>query len=165
MPANYFASISFIDKANKPSSVRYNVDAADAIADVTDPTTGNVADLNAAIAPLSLLTVVKTAAGVQDKAASPAIPTDDQAYRSSKLTIFFHDTTTGKKETNTIPGRNPANYNTLPGTKNVILTVAAGGTSQVEDLVTAWNATVRSSNSPHNNVQVDQIKVSGRNQG
>jgi hypothetical protein len=165
MPDNYFGSISFVDKANKPATVRYNVDAADAITEVTTPGTGAIADLNATISPLSLLTVVKTSGGVASKAASPTLPTDDQAYRSSKLTVFFHDTTTGKKETNTIPGRDPAHYNTLPGTPNVILTVAAGGTSQIEDFVTAWNATVRSSNSPHNNVTVDQIKVSGRRQG
>lgn len=165
MPVNYFGGISFVDKAVAPSTVQYNVDATDAIADVTDPTTGAVATLNAAIAAVSLLAVTATQSGEKDKAAAPTIPTDDQAYRSSKLTIFYHDTTTGKPETLTIPGRNPAKYNTYPRSKNVILTVAAGGTAEIEALVTAFNATVRSSNIPHNNIAVDAIVVSGRNQG
>lgn len=165
MPVNYYGFISFVDKANKPATVKYNVTSANAIANATDPTTGNIADLNADIEALSLLTVTATGSRTSDAAAAPTLPTDDQAYRSSKLTVFFHDTTTGKKETVTIPGRDPAAYNTLPGTANVILTVAAGGTTQVEDFVTDWTSTARSSNVPHNAVAVDQIKVSGRRQG
>jgi len=165
MPVGYFGSISFVDKADKPSTVQYFVDAADAIDDVTDPTTGAIADLNAAIAAVSLLAVTGTAGGERDAAASPTLPTDDQAYRSSKLTVFYHDTTTGKPGTRSIPGRNTAKYNTYPRSKNVILTVAAGGTAEIETLVTAFNATVRSDNVPHNNVLVDSIVVSGKNQG
>jgi hypothetical protein len=164
MPVRSFGSVSWVDKEVKSSTLEYATTQANAIAYVTDPTTGTTADINAAAAALSLLTVTKTAGGVRDVAASPVVPTDDQAYRSSKLTVFFHDTVTGDKEHVSIPGRNPANYNTDPRSKNVNLGAPPAGTTQVQAFVAAFNTGAVSSKLG-NTILIDAIVISGRKQG
>lgn len=164
MPIRSFGSISFVDKEVKASTVEYAVTQDNAALYVADPTSGPISDANAAIAALSLLTVTKTAGGVRDVAASPVVPTDDQAYRSSKLTVFYHDTVTGDKEHISIPGRDPAHYNTDARSKNVNLGAPPAGTTQVQNFVTAFQTGAVSSKLG-NTILVDAIVISGRKQG
>lgn len=164
MPVRSFGSISFVDKEVKSSTVEWAQTQANAIAYVTDPTTGAESDINVAVAGLSLLTVTGTAGGVRDVAASPVVPTDDQAYRSSKLTVFYHDTVTGDKEHISIPGRDPAHYNTDARSKNVNLGAPPAGTTQIQAFVTAFN-TGAVSKKLGNTILIDAIVISGRKQG
>jgi chemotaxis response regulator CheB len=164
MPVQYNASETFVDKANKPSTFEVQVAAADALQYVTDQT-GPVNALFSAVAAVSLATRVKSASGAQELSVSVSLPTDDEAYRSAKLAILYHSTTTGKKYQCTIPARDPADYNTSPGTKNVILTVAAGGTAAIQTLVTDFQATVVAPFPDGGSVLIDQIVIASRNQG
>lgn len=163
MPSRFSASRSFIDKAESISTVEVYVDEADAIAYIGDPTIGsNVKTLLDAIDAVTLANATKSGSGIVVTTIAPAAPTDDNAYNSSKLQVFFYDSVTGEKFTMTIPARNPLAYNTTPGTKNVILTAAAGGTAAIESLVTAINTHQRSKNG--NTVVVTKIQIAGGKQ-
>jgi hypothetical protein len=159
---NYTTTIGILDKANTVSTIKLFVSEADAADYVATPT-GAVAvnTLQSAVEALSIGNVERESGGVV-QSYSPATPTDDQAYNSAKLTVFMADATSGDKFRFSIPARNTANYNTFPGTKNVILTIALGGTAAVEALVTAAEATVISENG--NSMTVQRIVISGRKQ-
>ena len=161
MPVQPFVSVTFRDKARSPSNTGINIADADAISFVTDQT-GAGADWVAAVAAVSLAAVVGTQGGITDPAASPTTPTDDNAYNSSKLTVFYHDTTNGRKQRFSVPARNAAKFNTFTNSKNVILTVAGGGTAEIEALVTATQAC---KSEDGNAILVDQIVISGGRQG
>jgi len=161
MPVQPFVSISFRDKAKSVSNTGINISDADAINFVTDQT-GAGAEWIAAVAALSLASVIGSQGGITDPAASPTTPTDDNAYNSSKLTVFYHDTVNGRKQRFSIPARDAAHFNTYPASKNVILTVAAGGTAQIETLVTKTQACLSEDG---NAILVDQIVISGGRQG
>jgi len=154
------ASITFVDKANKPSNTGLYLSLAQVTEYNTDQTSGDAFDWFAAVATVSLLPVVRQAASAVETNLS-ALPTDDQAYRSSKLRVLYHDATTDKKGNFQIPGRDPSQYNTYPGTKNVILTVAAGGTAAIEALVAATQALYTPGG---NHPVVDQIVIAGGGQ-
>lgn len=159
---NYVTTIGFLDKAETVSTVKLFVSESDAAAYVAAPTgAGAVNTLQTAIEALSIANIEREAGGVVQSYA-PATPTDDQAYNSAKLTVFMADDVSGDKFRFSIPARNTANYNTFPGTKNVILTVALGGTAAVEALVTAAEATVISENG--NALTVKRIVIAGRKQ-
>lgn len=161
MPVNYPASMTFLDKANKSSSTELNFANADAITYVTGGS-GPIDDWFDAMEAISLGTLTRKASERRVTTAVPALPTDDDAFNSAKLTVFYYDTTTGKKYRFQIPARNKAAYNVLPATKNVILTVAAGGTAQIEALVTATIAGVSPTGG---DIAVSQIVISGGKQG
>jgi|SRR5690349_17839452 len=156
-------TVSFVDKAKKPSSVALPIGAADLAGWISHPTTGPVADLFGAINAMTLLTQTARRVASELPSIDPAYPTDDNAYRSSKLTVFCFDGTTGAKSHFSIPGRDATKYTTYPGTKDVILTVADGGTAATEALVTAIQAAVYSEDG--NLVTVRSIVVAGANQG
>lgn len=163
MPQINQASISFKDKANKAASVSLHFAEAAVIAFATDPTaSGAVKDVFDSIADLSLLTEVKREASAALTTIAPAIPTDDQAYRSSKLIVYFYDDVTGKNYSFTIPGRDPVEYNTAPGTKTVLLTVAGGGTAEIESLVSNLNLYAQSQDG--NPITVTRVEVAGGRQ-
>jgi hypothetical protein len=160
MPVTYPLSISFRDKANSVSTTELNFVNADAITYITGGS-GPMDDWGDAVAALSLGTEIRRAAERRLTPVSPSLPTDDNAYNSAKLTVFYHDTTTGKPYRYQIPARKAAAYNTYPGTKNVILTIALGGTAQVEALVTATEAGVSPTGGA---IAVDSIVISGGKQ-
>lgn len=163
MPQINQATLSFKDKSNSPASVSLHFAEAAIIAFATDPTAaGAVKDTFDAIADMSLLTEVKREAASALTSIAPALPTDDQAYRSSKLIVYYYDDVTGKNYSFTIPGRDPAEYNTAPGTKAVLLTVAGGGTAEVEALVSALNLYAQSQDG--NPITVVKIEVAGGQQ-
>ena len=162
MPVAPIGSITFRDKAKAVSTTSANFSDAAAVSFVTDQT-GAIATWIAAVAALSKATVIGSRGGIEDAAANPVLPTADDAYNSSKLTVFYHDTTTGKKQRFSIPARDISKFNTYPASKNVILTIALGGTAEIEALVTATNAGVLSEDG--NAVAVDQIVISGGRQG
>lgn len=163
MPDSYFGGVTLKDKATKTSAV----DLYFAEADITDwiadhAAAGPVHDWLVAVLGCTLLTNVGTRVQNTDAAINPAPPTDDQAYRSSKLTVFYHDATSGGKFHFSIPGRDTTKYNTYPRSKDVILTIAAGGTAAIEALITATNA---GKTPDGGNAVVDQIVVAGGRQG
>lgn len=164
MATSYLAPISqtFRDKANKTSDTSWIVSRTALESYVADPTVaGSVRNLFDAVEAMSLLTLESESAALQGNEYPTALPTDDQAYRSSKLEITMDSVGADYSMTRTIPGRDPAAYNTLPGTDIVALTIGTGGTAAVESLVTAINNAVRD---PFGNqVTVRQIKVVGRN--
>jgi len=163
MPQINQASITFKDKANESASVSLYFAEAAVIAFATDPTAaGAVKDTMDAIADMSLLTEVKREASSALTAVAPALPTDDQAYRSSKLIVYYYDDVTGKNYSFTIPGRDPAEYNTTAGTKVVPLTIVGGGTAEIEALVSAINLYLNSQDG--NAVTVSRIEVAGGRQ-
>lgn len=163
MPDSYFGGVTLKDKARKTSAVALNFAQSDITAWIADHTAaGAVHDWLVAVLGVTLLTNVGTRVENADAAINPAPPTDDQAYRSSKLMVFYHDGTTGSKFHYSIGGRDTTKYNTYPGTKDVILTVAAGGTSAIEALVTATNAGLTPDGGA---AVVDQIVVAGGRQG
>jgi hypothetical protein len=153
-------SISFRDKANTTSTTELNWLTADAIDWVTDGS-GPIDDWGTAVATLSLSTEVGMFGGRREHQAV-VLPTDDQAYNSSKLTVFYHDVVTLKPYHYSIPARNPAAYNTYPRTKDVILAaVGSGGTAQIVALVAATQAGL----SPVGNaIVVDSIVIAGGKQ-
>lgn len=164
MPERFKAGVSFKDKANSDSTVEWYTNEAALLAYATNPANpGLIHDLQDAIAAMSLATMTKEFARVEDAALIPILPTDDQAYNSSKLAITYVDDVTGDTYTSTIPARNPANYNTAPGTKVVLLTVAQGGTAQTEALVAAWNTGARTKGG--NPSTILRIQIAGRKQG
>lgn len=159
---SFQTSIGFYDKSGHVSTLVVPVSETDASDYLADPTgTDAVNMLQTAIEALSLANVAREAGGVV-QTYEPAAPTDDQAYNSSKLTVFMADGTSGDRLSFSIPARNPTNYNTYPLSKDVILTIALGGTSAVEALVTAANATVLSENG--NSMTVRKIVIAGRKQ-
>ena len=163
MPDSYSGGVTLKDKATKTSAVDLNFAQADIEAWITDhAAAGAVHDWLVAVLGVSLLTNVGTRVQNVDAAINPAAPTDDQAYRSSKLIIFYHDATSGGKFHYSIGGRDTTKYNTYPASKNVILTVAAGGTAAIEALVTATNA---AKTPDGGNAVVDQIVIGGGRQG
>lgn len=163
MPQVNQASITFKDKENKPASVSLHFAEAAVIAFATDPTAvGAVKDVMDAIADVSLLTEVKREASSALTSIAPSLPTDDQAYRSSKLIVYYYDEVTGKNYSFTIPGRDPAEYNTAPGTKTVLLTAAGGGTAEIETLVSNLNLFAQSQDG--NSIVVTRIEVAGGKQ-
>lgn len=156
------ASFVFLDKAESISTPSIYVSSAALVAqDATG--TGVIATLKAALALISLATNVNVIASVERPAGSAPIPTDDAAYNGNKLTVFFRDTTTGDKYQMTIPAVDPGSYNTTTGTKTVILTVAEGGTTEIEDFVTAFEAAALSKDG--NAVSVTKIVKSSARQG
>jgi len=160
MAETHEASISLLDKANKTSNTSLFASLAQVGEYNDDQTTGDIFDWFAAVANLSLLNVTKQSASA-NQINLGTLPADDQAYRSSKLRVLYHDATTDKRGNFQIPGRNPAAYNTYPGTKNVILTIALGGTAAVEALVAATQALKTADGNP---VVVDQIVIAGGKQ-
>lgn len=157
MAESHEASITLIDKAAKTSSTSINATLAQVTEYNTDQTAGDIFDFFAAVANLSLMNVQRQSASAIETNLQP-LPTDDQAYRSSKLRVFYHDATTDRKFNIQVPGRDPAAYNTYPRSKNVILTVAAGGTAAIEALVTAMQAL----KTPDGNaIVVDEIVIAG----
>lgn len=160
MAESHEAVISFVDKANKPSSTGLNASLAQVTEYNTDQTTGDIFDWFAAVANMSLLPVRKQTASANQTNITP-LPTDDQAYRSSKLRVLFHDPTTDKPGNFQIPGRDPAQYNTYPGSKNVRLTVGEGGTAATAALVAATQALYTQYG---NHPVVDQIVIAGGKQ-
>lgn len=160
MAESHEASLTLIDKAGETSSLGINASLAQVGEYNTDQTAGDIFDFFAAVANMSLLNVQRQSASAVETNLTP-LPTDDQAYRSSKLRVFYHDATTDRKFNFQIPGRDPAAYNTYPRSKNVILTVAAGGTAATEALVSAAQAL----KTPDGNaVVVDQIVIAGGKQ-
>lgn len=161
MLANYKeASITFVDKAKKTSNTSLYANEAQVAAYNTDPTAGDIQGWFGAIATVSLLNVQRQAA-IAEQINITALPTDDQAYRSAKLMVFFHDPTTDDRGHFQVPGRDPSKYNTYPGTKDVILTVAAGGTAEIEALITATQLLYTKGG---NHPVVDSIVVAGGKQ-
>lgn len=160
MAESHEASITLIDKAAKTSNTSINASLAQVEEYNTDQTSGDIFDWFAAIANLSLMEVQRQAASAIETNLT-ALPTDDQAYRSSKLRVFMHDPTTDRKYNFQVPGRDPAAYNTYPRSKNVILTVAAGGTAAIEALVSATQALYTPDG---NHPVVDEIVVAGGKQ-
>lgn len=160
MPVAYPASMTFKDKADTPSSTELNFANADAVTYVT----GGSGPMDAwfdAVAAVSLGTLVRSAAERRLTPVNPALPTDDNAYNSAKLTVFYHDTVTGKPYRYQVPARNPAAYNTYPRSKNVILTIALGGTAAIEALVAATEDGVSPTGGA---IVVDEIVISGGKQ-
>lgn len=163
MPQKNQGSITFKDKANESAVVGLYFTEAAVIAFATDPTAaGAVKDTFDAVADLSLLTEVKREASAVLTSIAPALPTDDQAYRSSKLIVYYYDEVTGKNYNFTIPGRDPAEYNTTAGTKTVPLTIAGGGTAEIEALVAALQLYGQSQDG--NPITVSRIEVAGGKQ-
>lgn len=163
MPERYSCGASFLDKSQKTSVFEAYVTEAAAIAFATDPTAaGAVRGILDAVEALSLAEVSREQAGVDVTPLLVSIPSDDQAYNSSKIKVYFTDNVTGDKYAHTIPARDTAAYNTQPGTKLVILTVAQGGTAEIEALITAYNTNVRSKDG--NAVTVTKIEVAGGRQ-
>lgn len=163
MPVEVSASITFIDKQAKTSVVSLPFTQAEIEAWAAAPgAAGVVHDWAVAVEGVSLGTVAQTSTTTANNAITPTPPTDDQAYRSAKLMVLYHDATSGKKFRFTIPARDTAAYNTYPRSKEVILTVAAGGTAAIEALVTAVNA----AHTPDGGVAVvDSIVIAGGRQG
>jgi hypothetical protein len=159
----YKASQSFKDKENKVGSVDYNINAVDFGEFTADPVAGtSVVDaLLAKTAALSkgFMTHVGVTAGVDTFPI--VLPTADDAYRQSKLVVTSQDVGNGDFHTNEIPVRDITKFNTYPRTKDVILTVAAGGTTAIEDYITAFNACARSE-ATGNLLVVLEIKAEGR---
>lgn len=162
MPERRSFSINLIDKAESISPVSFYISTADFAAHNTDQSTGNVRDLASAIYALSLCEDFSETLTNTNNSIAPTAPTDDQAYKSSKLIVFFTDNVTGDKYTMTMPGRDPAAYNTYPLSKDVILTVAAGGTAAIETFITEFQTTAKSK--AGNAVTVSKISIAGRRQ-
>jgi len=160
MAESHEASISLVDKAGKTSNTSLFLSLAQVTEYNTDQTSGDAFDWFAAVANLSLMNVVRQSAAAVETNLT-GLPTDDNAYRSAKLRVLYHDPTTDKKGNFQIPGRDAGAFNTYPGTKNVILTVAAGGTAAIEALVTATQALYTADG---NHPVVDQIVIAGGKQ-
>jgi hypothetical protein len=158
----YPISASFIDKAMQPTSFQTYASASDVTDYNADPTlnTKGIRKLIDSVVALSIATKVSEQVTNQGIEFPTSVPTDDQAYRSSKLEISYQDTVTGKWYTNTVPARNTAKYNTFPRSKDVILTVAEGGTTEIETFVANFNAVAKSELG--NACVIKEIKVAGR---
>jgi hypothetical protein len=163
MPAvERFVELVYLDKAESTSNVGFYVDEASLDAENATGL-GVISALAGAVDLISLAsrTTRKTTVA---RNRSFVIPTDDAAYNGNKLTVYLKDLVTFDKFHVSIPAVDPASYNTLQGTKNVILLVADGGTTQIEGLVTAIEATgILSKNG--NQMQVLKIVKSSAKQG
>jgi len=157
------ASISLMDRAKKTTPVIVPIGDTGLTGWLADPTTGIVHDLLNAINVMSLGAISGESVSATEPRVSVTVPTSESAFRSSKLTVFYVDATTGAKGHFSIPARDPAHYTTFPGTKDVKFATADSPTSQVAALVTAVQAAVYSEDG--NLVTVTSIQVSGRNQG
>lgn len=153
MPTLGHFSMTFIDRANKSSVQRVNT---------TTLTAGNiVAQTTAAGALLtdtsamSLGTNTKSLLGNLTTNATPTIPTNNNALRSNKFAVSYHDTTTGDKFTTQIPVANFGAVTLLAGTKLVDLTVAPASTYKTD-----FEAFVQSEEA--HSVVIDQIRCVGR---
>jgi len=155
-------SIPYLDKAESISTVSFYTTQAALAAENTTPGTGVIAALYAAINAVTLASPTGRIAGVSVSVAA-SIPTDDAAYNGNKFAIFWTDNVTGDKYQTSIPAIDPSAYNTVTGTKNIILTVASGGTTAIEDLVTAFEAANLSKDGNATTVRV--IKKSSARQG
>ncbi len=161
MALTYPVSISLLDKSESTSTTSINANETQISDHLTDPSSGSIFNWFAAVANLSLSEVVSQQAAINESNVVAA-PTDDDAYNSAKLTVFYHDATTDRKYRHTVPARDKAAYNTYPKSKNVILTIAAGGTAQIEALVSAVNGLY----TPDGHLAVvDNIVISGGRQG
>jgi len=163
MPARYTANISFLDKAETVSVVQIYASLVDTADFVTDPTANPITDVANAIAALSYGAKTQIRAGREELFVPVVTPTDDQAYNSSKLIVYFQDDVTAEKYTLTIPARNPAKYNTYPGSKDVIMTLAAGGTAEIDAFITQFETKALSKDG--NAVSITKIQIAGRKQG
>lgn len=153
MPTLGHFSMTFIDRTNRSSVQRVN--------SVT-LTAGNIVAQTAAAAALltdtvamSLGTNTKSLLGNLTTNATPTIPTSNDALRSNKFAVSYHDTTTGDKFTTQIPVANFAATPMLAGTRLLDLTVTPTST-----YVTDFVAFVKSEEG--NNVAIDQIRAIGR---
>jgi len=160
MAESHEASITLVDKAGKTSNTSLNASLAQVTEYNTDQTAGDIFDWFVAVSNMSLMETRRQAASAVQTNLT-ALPTDDNAYRSAKLRVLYHDPTTDKPGNFQIPGRNAGAFNTYPGTKNVILTVAAGGTAATEALVAATQALYTPDG---NHPVVDQIVIAGGKQ-
>lgn len=163
MPSKFTANLSLVDKSNAVSVVQLYVIQADASAYVTNPVGNPITTLVDAIKAVSLDAKTQVSVGREELFTPVTVPTDDQAYNSSKLIVYFQDSVTADKYTLTIPARDASKYNTYPNSKDVILTVAAGGTLEIETLVTELQAKARTKNG--NAFTVSKIQIAGRRQG
>lgn len=128
-------NLSYLDKAESTSVVGFYV--SEASLDAENATgVGLVSALASAVNAVSLSNLTGRSTSV-NRDSSATIPTNDAAYNGNKLTVYVKDSTTEDKYQITIPAVNPGAYNTATGTRNVLLTVAEGGTTQIEDLITA----------------------------
>lgn len=155
------ASFSYLDKAESVSVISFYVAEADVDVDNASGA-GEIATLQSKISAVTLSNNVGRSASVV-RTTNAGIPTNDAAYNGNKMTVYLKDSTTGDKYQVTIPAVDPAAYNTVPGTRNVILAVADGGTTQIEELVTAIEATALSKDG--NGVSVIKILKSSARQG
>lgn len=163
MPTRRQAAVNLIDKAESISSVQFYIADADFITHNADSSAGPIRDLFTAVYDLSLAEDFSETLLNTNQSIAPAAPTDDQAYKSSKLIVFFTDNVTGDKYTVTVPARDPGAYNTFPLSKDVNLGApAAGGTTQIQTFVTRFNLTARSK--AGNAVTIQKISIAGRRQ-
>jgi len=160
MAVTHPISISLKDKANTISTTGLWGTLAQIKEYADTPGAGDVFDWFAAVANLSLSNVTRQAAATEEFNDVP-IPTDDNAYNSSKLTVFWAAPTTEEKGHFSIPARDAGGFNTYPGTKDVILTVALGGTAAIEALVAATEVLKSQSGAA---IVVRQIVIAGAKQ-
>ncbi len=154
-------SLGLVDKAALPTTFEFWTSTAANLAYQTNPVAaGAVRDLLDAALAMTLLNKTGERATRIDYEFPTVYPTDDQAYRSSKLLITWQDVVTGQFGTSTLPGRDPAAYNTYPRSKDVILTIAQGGTAQTEAFFNAFETGARSDLG--NLLTILEIKVAGR---
>jgi len=140
MAIKYPVTITLVDKAVKPSTVGdLYANEAQLTDYIDDPSAGDLFNWFAAVANLSLAEVTRQGVSVEEKNVVVP-PTDDNAYNSAKLKVFWRDATNDITGSFTVPARDAGAFNTYPRTKDVILTIAAGGTAQVEALVSRTNA-------------------------
>lgn len=156
----YVARIQFVDHAGKPSHITFDVSAADYAAWLTDATAGNIRTLMNTYEAMSLDNVVRESVDeVAFVQGTGAFPASEDAVNSAKLLILEQDVVTGEHYRNYIPARFSGNFTSVRG--QVIL--GTGGTTQVQALVTALEATQKSEDG--NALTVNEIRVVGRGTG
>jgi hypothetical protein len=152
MPTIGHFSLTYKDRENKSSVQRVGAAVLTAGNIVAQSTAA--ANLATATDNMSLGARVKTLLGNLTTTVA-ALPTNNNALRSRKFAVSYHDTTTGDKYTTQIPISNNAAVTMEPGTKLVDLTIDPAAA-----YVTAFNAFVASEDG--NAVLIDQIRATGR---
>lgn len=155
MPSSQGYSMSLVDFSDEVSGWSATTELITAVS--LPQVLTLLTNLETALAPLVLGTIIKKQQTVFENTFARTLPTDPNAQRERKLLVLYHDNTTGKAFRVTIPCAKYTGY-LVAGTDLYDL-----ANTDVAAFVTAFQNAFRSPDDSTHGITVDKIVAVGRN--